>query len=72
MGVQSCRLTSSPAKYRRNNGLKLGTWNVRTMTTGLNMDNDNEQDYNLRKTAVIDRELTDRQIDITVHVDHLM
>ena len=42
--------------------LKLGTWNVRTMTPGFS---DNLQDVNAaRKTAVIDRELSRLQMDI--------
>ena len=42
--------------------MKLGTWNVRTMTPGFS---DNLQEVNdARKTAVIDRELTRLQMDI--------
>ena len=42
--------------------LKLGTWNVRTMTPGFS---DNLQEVNdARKTAVIDRELSRLQMDI--------
>ena len=42
--------------------LKLGTWNVRTMTP---VFSDNLQEVNdARKTAVIDRELSRLQIDI--------
>ena len=42
--------------------LKLGTWNVRTMTTGLS---DNlQQVSDARKTAVINNELCRLQVDI--------
>ena len=42
--------------------LKLGTWNVRTMTQGFS---DNLQEvHDARKTAVIDRELSRLQMDI--------
>lgn len=43
--------------------IKLGTWNVRTMTTGIDITNLNKTDH-LRMTALMDRELTRLHVDI--------
>ncbi|XP_047470538.1 craniofacial development protein 2-like [Penaeus chinensis] len=49
-------------KPNKSTNMKLATWNVRTMCTGLNTDLDKIED--LRKTAVIDRELARLNVDI--------
>uniref|UniRef100_A0A0B7BU24 Endonuclease/exonuclease/phosphatase domain-containing protein n=1 Tax=Arion vulgaris TaxID=1028688 RepID=A0A0B7BU24_9EUPU len=50
-------------KHKTNKPLRFGTWNVRTMCPGLvNLDPTKTKD--IRKTAVIDRELERLQVDI--------
>jgi hypothetical protein len=44
--------------------MKLSTWNVRTMMTGMNTDDDLDNENDIRKTAVIDTELSMRNIHI--------
>ncbi len=49
-------------KRKKTSALKLGTWNVRTMTPGFSDDLQEIDD--VRKTAVIDMELSRLQLDI--------
>ena len=58
-------LINAPAVIRSSQkrpALKLGTWNVRTMLTGISDDLRHIDD--LRKTAVINNELTRLDVDI--------
>ena len=52
----------SPDKHKRKKRptLKLGSWNVRTMTTGMDPENINDA----RKTAIINNELLRLKVDI--------
>ena len=50
--------------HKKTSALKLGTWNVRTMTPGFS-DDLQEIDY-MCKTAVIDMELSRLQMGITL------
>lgn len=52
----------SPDKHKRKKRptLKLGSWNVRTMTTGMDPENINDA----RKTAIINNELLCLKVDI--------
>ena len=52
---------------KKTSALKLGTWNVRTMTPGFpdyGFPNDLQEIDDVRKTAVIDMELGRLQMDI--------
>ena len=48
--------------HKKTSALKLGTWNVRTMTPGFS--DDLQEINNVHKTAVIDMELSRLQRDI--------
>ena len=47
-------------KLKKRPTLKLGSWNVRTMTTGMDPENINDA----RKTAIINNELLRLKVDI--------
>ena len=57
-----CRIKDNEGSTRARKSLRVATWNVRTMTTGL--VDDIQEVTNLRKTAVINNELLRLNIDI--------
>ena len=61
---------TTSSKPSKRPALKLGTWNVRTMLTGIS---DNLGSINdLRKTAVINNELTRLDVDIVALQDTVL